>query len=57
MSILDSVRMQIKKMGVDEFIRHVSDSDFPKETAAEYEEAKVFINGYPSLSTIYYLAK
>ena len=56
MYTLERVKSQIRKMGADDFVKLVSQEDFPESIKIDLEKIDVFSGGYPNLSYILTLA-
>ena len=53
---LEKVKSQIRKIGADDFVKLVSQEDFPESIKIDLEKIDVFSGGYPNLSYILTLA-
>lgn len=47
---------QIKKEGLQEFVKNLSSSNLSEESKQELEKIHIFVNGFPNLSLIVTLA-
>lgn len=56
MYTVDALRRKIEKEGLDKVIKDLSSGRFSEEEKADLKSAGIFIDNYPNLSLLYFLA-